>query len=436
MKRVSLLFSAVLMAGALGLGSMAMAQSNPKFIQFKPAATKGALYVPDSGPAPTVAFISIHRASSNLSSLPTRELTKRGFMVLGLNPRSDNNESLVDQEGIALDIKQGVEFLRAQPGIKTVILIGASGGGPSTTYYEAVAENGIGYCNTPEKLDPCGKEVEGLPKADAMVLLDAHPGFTINNLRGMNAAVLDEKDPTKIDPALDPFSPANGFVKDGSSKYSAEFIEKFSKAQSVRMNKLIDQALAIDAKLKAGTHVPPDDDAFIVYHDRARLDDLDTSIYATTSGPQRLLKNDGSIVTEVVKTDRLPHPDNREVDSAWDGGMLFVTVKSFLSANSIRSKHAMNDIDICSSNNSTLCAVKQIKVPMLIMSMNAHYFVHDGEEINKLAASPDKEFLIVDGALHGVTPCTECTKLTGEDYSNVTKNAFDHVAQWTKARFK
>ena len=45
-------------------------------------------------------------------------------MVLGMNPRSDNNEAIVNFEDIALDIMQGVEFLRKQPGISKVILIG------------------------------------------------------------------------------------------------------------------------------------------------------------------------------------------------------------------------------------------------------------------------------------------------------------------------
>src|SRR6266567_7684929 len=119
--------AAIGLALALGTTS-ALAQSNPRYIQFEPSATKGALYTPDSGPAPTVAFLAIHRTSNFMNMIGTRELARRGFMVLGMNPRSDNNEAIVNFENVALDIKQGVEFLRKQPGIKTVILIGHSGG--------------------------------------------------------------------------------------------------------------------------------------------------------------------------------------------------------------------------------------------------------------------------------------------------------------------
>ncbi len=97
-------------------------------------------------------------------------------MVLGMNARSDNNEAIVNFEDIALDIKQGVEFLLRQPGITRVILIGFSGGGPSTTFYQATAEKGLSYCQGPNKLTQCSNALAGLPPADGMLLLDAHPG--------------------------------------------------------------------------------------------------------------------------------------------------------------------------------------------------------------------------------------------------------------------
>src|SRR3954447_22948852 len=138
---------------ALALGATsALGQSNPCYVQFRPSATKGALYAPDSGPAPTVAFLTIHRTSNFMNMIATRELAKRGFMVLGMNPRSDNNEAAVNFENVALDIGQGIDLLRRQPGIRKVILIGHSGGGPATTFYQAVAEKGVSYCNGPDKL--------------------------------------------------------------------------------------------------------------------------------------------------------------------------------------------------------------------------------------------------------------------------------------------
>src|SRR5581483_12161295 len=106
MRRITALAGLALLLSA----ASAAAQSNPRYVPFTPNATKGALYTPDSGPTPTIAFLTIHRTSNFMTLIATRELARRGFMVLGMNPRSDNNEAAVNFEQVALDIKQGVEF--------------------------------------------------------------------------------------------------------------------------------------------------------------------------------------------------------------------------------------------------------------------------------------------------------------------------------------
>src|SRR5258706_3205752 len=140
----------------LSVSVFSFAQSNPRYIQFRPLNVKGALYKPDSGPTPHVAVLLVHRTANFMSHPATTELSKRGFLVLGMNPRSDNNETIVDFESNALDIKSGIEFLRRQPGITKVLLFGHSGGGPATRFYEAVAENGVSYCRGPNKTMECG----------------------------------------------------------------------------------------------------------------------------------------------------------------------------------------------------------------------------------------------------------------------------------------
>ncbi len=74
---------------AMTLATGALAQSNPRYIAFQPSATKGALYTPDSGPTSHVAFLTIHRTSNFMNMIGTRELARRGFITLGMNPRSD-----------------------------------------------------------------------------------------------------------------------------------------------------------------------------------------------------------------------------------------------------------------------------------------------------------------------------------------------------------
>jgi pimeloyl-ACP methyl ester carboxylesterase len=424
----------LLIASALAIASPVSAQSQPTYIQFSPGSVKGALYKPDSGTAPHVAILIIHRTANVLSSPATRELASRGFMVLAVNPRSDNNEAVVNFEANALDIKSGVEFLRKQAGITKILLWGHSGGGPATSFYQAVAEQGPSYCRGSNKLVECDESLAGLPRADGLILVDAHPGISVNLLRSLNPAVLDESDPKKLDPALDPFNPANGY-KDGAPQYSDDFKRRYFKAQADRMNRLIDRAAAELKAMKTGSATYPDDNAMVLTRfEGARLMEMDPSIHHSTLKPQKLLKNDGTIVTQIVESVRVPARGYDKRNASFDGGARVATLRTFLSANAIRAKDSLDEIDWCSSNNSTDCALPQITIPTLVTAMGAHYFIRDSEIHYERSASRDKEFIVIEGATHGISPCTACESTPGQ-YGNVTKNFFDYVTRWINERF-
>jgi hypothetical protein len=415
------------------LPSYSPAQSNPLYVPLG-GAVKGALYKPDSGPAPHVGVLVTHRTSNVLSSLPCTELSQRGFMVLCMNPRFDNNEALVRWETIALDVRSGVTFLRRQPGITKVLLLGGSGGGPTMSFYQAVAENGPLYCQGSNKLVQCENNLAGLPPADGIIFRDAHPGNPANAVRSINPAVVNERRPERLNPKLDPFNPENGYNPNGSSTYSEQFKKRYFAAQADRMNKLIDDALLRLREIEEGPY--PDDDApFIISKgDAARLMELDLSIHHSTAKPQKLLKNDGTIVTQIVESVRLADPTLVDLNATFEGGTRFLTVRSFLSANAIRATDSMDGIDDCSSNNSTPCALRKISVPILIGAMGAHYFIRDNEIHYEVAASADKDFVVIEGATHGITPCVPCEQFPGQ-YSNTVKNFFDYIATWINARF-
>src|SRR5206468_10640567 len=144
--------------------SSASAQSNPVYVPL-PAGAKALYYRPDNNPSPQVAVLTVHRTGNKFTALECTELSKRGFGVLCLNTRFENNEALVEFEKIPLDVKQGVEYLKKR-GVAKVILLGHSGGGATTTFYQAVAEAGPAYCQGPNKLTPCDNSLTGLPRAD------------------------------------------------------------------------------------------------------------------------------------------------------------------------------------------------------------------------------------------------------------------------------
>jgi hypothetical protein len=434
------------------------AQTRPEYIPLG-GGVKGVLYRPDSNPSPNVAVIIIHRTANYLQHAGCTQLSQRGLMVLCMNSRFDNNEALVNWELIAVDVRRGVDYLRNTQKISKVILFGHSGGGPTTTYYQAVAEKGPSYCQGPNKLTQCDSSgpnsVAGLPPADAIILADAHPGNTVNALRAINPSVREGQDKAEIGvnahngpitplKQLDPFDPDNGYNPNGDSNYSQKFQQAYTAAQADRFNDWINQALHIRALMAQGQWRFPDNDSIIIARgggsqagggDSASLFQTDVDIFCCTVKPQKLLKNDGSIVTEIIKSVRLPNPGIAVGNEEFDGGTKNLTVTAFLSANAIRATDSMDykQIDWCSTNNSTPCALQNISVPLLITSMGAHYFLVDAEQFyENYAASQDKENIVFAGLLHGITPCTACA---GGPYDNQVTNYWNYLFNWIKDRF-
>jgi hypothetical protein len=431
----------VALAGALALSASAYAAAPlPIYVQFSGAA-KGALYKPDPAvyPSPHVGVIAMHRNSNYLNHISTKELPARGFVVLGMNPRCDNNEAAcAPWENNALDVKSGVNYLRTQvPGITKVVLLGHSGGGPTMTFYEAVAEQGVGFCQQPGKLIKCSSSLAGLPRVDAVILMDAHPGNGINAVRSVSGDVTNDKqilknnqDP-KTDSKLDPFDAKNGYRDGGLTRYSDSFKSGYFKAQSDRMNFLISQALDRLAAVEAAGDT---DAAFIVpLADNARLSQIDLSIHHGTLLPRKLVKNDGSVdASSPVASVRVQSLSPGDEEGF--GSTMFLTLKSFLSVRAVRSTSSFDGVDWCSSNNSTPCNLQQMTVPLLVTTMGGHYFIRDAEQYFDMAASPDKDFYVIEGATHGGTECTACETTPGQ-YSNATKNLFNLMRDWMNTRF-
>jgi hypothetical protein len=422
-----------LLAIVLGLSlifavATSFAQSNIVYVALSGGA-HGTLATP-IGAKSHVGIILTHRTANVLGACGG--WASSGFMAFCLNFPWVNNEAAVIWEETARHVGSAVNFLKKQPGITKVVLVGPSGGGPSMTYYQAVAENGPSYCQGPNKLIQCSNNLAGLIPADGIILNDAHPGNTINALRSINGAVVSEHHPDALNARLDPFNPKNGYNPNGCSTYSKDFQNRYFKAQAHRMNGLIDEALQKLRQIEASDD-PTDNAPFIIARgDNARLLELDPSIHHSTVNPQKLLKNDGSIVTQIVESVRICQPGDAEDNASFNDGTRFVTVRSFLSANAIRATDSMDGIDACSSNNSTVCAVQRIRVPILIVASGGHYFIRDGEIHYELSASADKDFIVTEGAAHTGPPCTPCEKFPGQ-YANSAVNQMNYMVNWLNA---
>jgi pimeloyl-ACP methyl ester carboxylesterase len=429
------------------LPSLASAQIRPEYISSLGEA-KGALYRPDAGRAPHVGVLVMHRTADYLAQPACTELSKRGFLLLCMNTRYENNEMMVDFEKLPLDVKDGVAFLRRQPGITKVLLFAHSGGGPLMSLYQAVAENGPSYCKGANKLSECSDDLAGLPKADGIVFADPNPGNSVNTLRRINPSVANENNPPDPKPIadLDMFDPKNGFNPNGPSNYSAEFQERYFKAQADRMNRLIGMAQEKLERIKRQDYPYPDDDIMVIpwsgnpgpgaggSENGLFVTQTALPFFNSTSRPAKLLKNDGTISVQVVNSVLVPNTKAGQIIRSFRTGTKVFTLRSFLSAQAIRATNSRHGIDWCSSNNSTVCAIQSITVPVLFMAMGAHYYVGDGERYFDVAKSKDKDFVVIEGATHGFTPCKACETTPGQ-YADSMNNLFDYAAKWINERF-
>ena len=422
-------------------------QSRPELIPF-PGRTKAVLYRPDSGPAPHVGIIVMHRTSNYLTHRACTELSRRGFLMLCMNSRFENNEPAVEFEKLPLDVKMGVEFLRKQPGITKVVLFGHSGGGPIMALYQAVAEKGTAYCKGANKLIECGDDLAGLAarrrhrvhrrasrQRDQPAARDQSVGRQREQPSGRaadrRARSVQSQERLQSQRRFELFGGIPGALFPGAGR-SHEPADR-QRARQARPHEA--QRLPLSrrrhhrhsARRQSGSG-PGASAALFIAHAEHR----------GRSTPRRGRRGccaTTAASTEVIKSVYVADPKLSRDNLRFGTGTKIYTLRSFLSANAIRAKHSIDDIDYCSTNNSTVCAVQSITVPVLFAAMGAHYFIRDNERLFDLSASKDKDFITIEGAVHGLTPCTRCEKTPGQ-YSNSVRNLYDYIAKWLNDRYR
>jgi hypothetical protein len=358
-------------------------------------------------------------------------------MAICFETRYRNDDIGIQWEKLPHDVKAVVDYARRQPGIQRVVLLGHSGGSPMMALYQAIAEKGKQVCERAALFSKCTGENYGtLVPADAIVYPDAHPGNPVQSLRSLNPSVTIENGRKTVNPSLDLYSPANGYNPNGPSRYSQAFIDRYYRAQSAKMNELIAKVQATQARIRAGDYPYTDDDLIMLPGGNAVIVHAAPQLVPEmikTKKPTKFIRNDGTVVTQIVTSVMVPDEDLAAGARSFDGTAVH-KLSTFMSSVAIRSRDSLIDIDYCSTINSTTCYVADSQVPTLFMAMGGYKFLRDHEIMFERSAARDKDFVVVAGALHGYEPCTRCEKTPGE-YSNSTKNMFDYIRNWTNQRF-
>ena len=231
---------------------------------------EGQRLVPRGMPSSTV-YLFMHPAST-LQLLPMpMALANAGLHVLCAGSRYAKNDSPLILEKVAYDLGQYVRHAREDLGYRKVVLVGWSGGGSLSLFYEAQAEN-PGITQTPAG-DPYDLAGAGLQRADGIVFIAAHLSRAELMTEWLDPSVMDELDPDRRDAELDIY--AAGCPH--KPPYADSFVARFRQAQIARNRKITDWALELLGKLRRRNDAEFER-AFVVHRTMCDVRWLDTTL--------------------------------------------------------------------------------------------------------------------------------------------------------------
>lgn len=221
-------------------------------------------------------FTATGKERTVVSLMHPREMSVTHYMVPAVldagcacwvqGPRSIGNDLRLEHEIALFDVAAGMKHLRDLDYAR-IVLLGNSGGAGLYALYnqQSLLAPEARIAKTPAGRPTRLAELD-MPIVDGLVLLSPHPGQGRLLMAGLDPSVLDEGDPMRSDPALDPFSAENGYdAQTGQARYDPAFLEKYRAAQTERVRRidrhahmLLARKQEARAKVKAGSQHPLD----------------------------------------------------------------------------------------------------------------------------------------------------------------------------------
>ena len=206
----------------------------------------GVLHLPAARDPDTV-VLAMHPRVDFSAHYLVPALVGAGYAFMGSVTRNLGNDADALHERLLLDVAGTIAWLRAR-GFRTVVLLGNSGGGSLFAFYlaQAAAPPAARLATVPSG-DRVPLADTAMPMADGLCLLAAHLGEGVFLLDRLDPSVVDEGNPTAVEPRVDMYDAANGYrpMSEGPSRYSADFVAGFRAAQRARCARL--DRLALDA---------------------------------------------------------------------------------------------------------------------------------------------------------------------------------------------
>ncbi|MBC7637934.1 MAG: alpha/beta hydrolase [Acetobacteraceae bacterium] len=229
-------------------------------------ALEGQYMLPRNSPSKTL-YIFMHPAGT-LQLLPMpMTVAASGLHVLCAASRYPKNDSALIMEKVAIDMGAWVRDGRAR-GYEKIILVGWSGGGALSLFYQAQAESPT-IRITPAG-DPADLVEAGLIPADGVIFIAAHLSRAETLTEWLDPSVIDEADPDRRDPDLDIYAPDTKFLP----PYDLDFVARFRAGQIARSRRITAWCDNMLGRLKA----PEVERAFVVHRTMCDVRWLDKTI--------------------------------------------------------------------------------------------------------------------------------------------------------------
>ena len=328
---------------------------------------EGQRLVPRGRPSDTV-FLFMHPTSTlQLLPMPTA-LADAGLHVLCAGSRYARNDSALIMEKVVYDLGAYIRHAREVLGYAKVVLVGWSGGGSLSLFYQAQAERAT-ITRTPDG-GAYDLTAANLSRADGVVFIAAHLSRAETLTEWLDPSVTDELDPDRRVLEFDIYDPRCP----NQPPYPADFVRTFREAQRARNRKIT--AWAED----------------LLHRLRAREDGEIERAFVT----HRTMCDPRWLDTDLDPNGRKPRwcylGDPRTVNVGPVGLARFSTLRSWLSQWSFDLSNAKGPAN----------AARILTTPVLQIENGADDAVPatHNPAIRDALATPDKEFVSLEGATH------------------------------------
>jgi pimeloyl-ACP methyl ester carboxylesterase len=337
-------------------------------------------------PSDTV-LVCMHPIGGTAGLPVMKWLAEAGIHVLAIDSRYRGADYALIMEKVVVDLGAAVRYAREKLKYRRVILLGWSGGGSLSAFYQAQAEQPT-ITETPAG-DPIDLVGAQLIPADGIALVAAHVSRHQLLTDSMDPSILNELDPDERDPSLDIFG---GTIK---PPFSSDFLETYRSAQAARNRRITAWVKEKLATLRAKGR-DPEEFGFVTHGTMADPRWVDPSIDPNDRDPKGTYMGDARIV-----------------NMSPIGFARYSSLRSWLSQWSLDDARGEGPANLARTS-----------VPTLIVNNSADDACtpHHAQRLFAAVSHADREFVEIKGANHYYSGQPE---LAGE--------AIAHIIRWMRA---